>query len=58
MDQTKEMGQNAFRFLTDTIFSGLIFILVIWSPSVIFNASNFGKGMVVLIACVSLLIGY
>ena len=51
-------GKLPFVLLRTLSFSGLIFILVIWSPSVFFNAPNFGKGMTVLIACVSLLIGY
>jgi hypothetical protein len=51
-------GKLPFVLLRTLSMGGFIFILVIWSPSVIFSAPPFGKGVSVLIACVSLLIGY
>jgi hypothetical protein len=51
-------GKLPFVLLQTFSIGGLIFILVTFSPWGIFNAPHFGKGMTVLIACMSLLIGY
>ncbi len=51
-------GKLPYMLLRTLSMGGIIFILATFSPWVIFNAPHFGKGMTVLIACVSLLIGY
>jgi len=51
-------GKLPFMLLRTLSFGGVMFILVTLSTGVIFNAPHFGKGMTVLIACVSILISY
>jgi len=51
-------GKLPFMLLHTLSMGSVIFILVTLTPGVIFNAAHFGKGMTVLIACLSILISY
>ena len=51
-------GKLPFMFLRTLSMGGSVFVIVSVSPRIIFNASPFGFGATLLVACLSLLIGY